>query len=108
MANRPRLGKKEIVERIAKNMEVSPAKARYLMDAVFLALEETLLDGLAKNEEKTGADLSVLNFGVFSVRVIPERLGRNPHTGEVKMVPETYRLCFSGSTALKKKIRATR
>lgn len=108
MSTRPRLGKKEIVERIAKNMEVSTAKAKYLMDAVFLALEETLLDGLLKNKEKNGADMSILNFGVFSVRVIPERLGRNPHTGEAKMVPETYRLCFSGSTGLKKKIRATR
>lgn len=108
MANRPRLGKKEIVERIAKNMGVSPAKAKYLMDAMFLAIEEVLLDGLTKNEEKTGADLSILNFGTFSVRVTPERLGRNPHTGETKMVPETYRLCFSGATGLKKKIRATR
>tara|TARA_E500000331_G_scaffold107860_1_gene104754 strand:- start:1124 stop:1306 length:183 start_codon:yes stop_codon:yes gene_type:complete len=51
-----------------------------------------------------GNRIEVRGFGTFAVNVRPERLGRNPKTGESVLVPEKKVLHFKCGKDLKKKL----
>lgn len=53
---------------------------------------------------KRGEDVSVNNLGIFRSKMVPEREGHNPATGEKVTVAAHKALRLQVSTALKKAI----
>ena len=46
-------------------------------------------------------DVKVANFGTFTNKVTPERIGRNPKTGEEHIITERVKLNFIASNKVK-------
>jgi DNA-binding protein HU-beta len=68
----------ELIEKIAKEHELSKAKAERIVKSVFSAIGESL----SKGEEVRLSELGIFKFGHRS-----ERKGRNPKTGETLTIP---------------------
>ena len=64
---------------------------------------ETLLE-LIKRSLASGDEVLISGFGKFIVQKKGERRGRNPHTGDVKMLSPRRRVSFKCSGMLRKKI----
>jgi len=69
-------------------------------------LVETTID-IIKNTLSTGEDVLIVGFGKFCVREKAERKGRNPATGEDKMISARRVITFKCSGKLRKKINGT-
>lgn len=48
-----------------------------------------------------GQDVSIIGFGKFSVKDVPERTGRNPSTGEQMVISAKRQVKFAPGKALK-------
>ena len=68
----------ELIEKVAKEQELSKAKAEKVVKAVLSAIGEAI----SKGEEVRLSELGVFKFGHRS-----ERKGRNPKTGEIITIP---------------------
>ena len=66
-------------------------------------LVETTID-IIKNTLSTGEDVLIVGFGKFCVRKKAERKGRNPATGEDKMISARRVITFKCSGKLRDKI----
>lgn len=67
------MNKSELIERIAKDADLSKAAAGRALEAAIAAIESTL---------RKGGDVSLVGFGRFSVSKRAARTGVNPRTGE--------------------------
>ena len=67
------MNKKDLIDIIAKKVDITKSKAEEALDAVF----EGITLGLKKD-----SDASFVGFGRFSVHERKAREGRNPRTGE--------------------------
>ena len=54
-----------------------------------------------KSNEK---DIKVANFGTFANKVTPQRIGRNPKTGEEYIITERVKLNFVVSNKVKEQL----
>lgn len=72
----------------------------HALDMVGLVVE-AITQGLAKGEKVT-----IQGFGSFEVRDMPERVARNPKTGEAVKVPACKKPIFKVASALKSKVNA--
>jgi len=68
----------ELIEKVAKEQELSKAKAEKVVKAVLSAIGEAI----SKGEEVRLSELGVFKLGQRS-----ERKGRNPRTGEIITIP---------------------
>ena len=68
----------ELIEKVAKEQELSKAKAEKVVKAVLSAIGEAI----SKGEEVRLSELGVFKLGQRS-----ERKGRNPRTGEILTIP---------------------
>lgn len=66
------MNKAQLVEAIAKEADISKAKAGSAVDA--------FVDSIAKSLKK-GQDVTIVGFGTFKVSKREARMGRNPQTG---------------------------
>jgi DNA-binding protein HU-beta len=67
------LNKKDLVDRVAEDHELTARFARELVDSVFATIANT-----ARN----GEEVSISGFGKFKVAERAARKGQNPATGE--------------------------
>ena len=67
------MNKSELIDAIASSADLPKAAAGRALDAVVEAVTEAL---------KSGDSVSLVGFGVFSVKDRAARIGRNPQTGE--------------------------
>jgi DNA-binding protein HU-beta len=67
------MSKANLVEDIAKRTGGSKADAERHLDATFRAIEQAV---------KGGGDVRIPSFGTFKMKHRPERMARNPATGE--------------------------
>ena len=51
--------------------------------------------------ESTGQDVKIASFGTFLNKVTPQRIGRNPKTGEEHIITERIKLNFMVSNKVK-------
>ncbi len=87
------MGKMELVNNIAKKMDVSKAEAERFMDAYMESVKEALL-----NEE----DVKLVGFGTFSVQEKAATTARNPRNPkETIEVPAKKVVKFKLSKKLK-------
>lgn len=87
--------RRSLAEKIAVEHGLSLGDARDLVDEVFGQIACAIAD-------KQSVKLS--NFGSFYISQSPERMGRNPMTGEQAKITARYRVTFKPSKTLQSKI----
>lgn len=63
-------------------------------------LSDQVKDGLVKYGK-----IKVVGLGIFQLRKVPSRLGRNPQTGEIMTIPEYTKIKFFPTKSLRDSIR---
>ena len=86
------MNKAELIAAAAMRAELSKKDTEKVINAVF----ETISEELAAGEK-----VSVVGFGSFDVKQRPERVGRNPATGEEITIPASRVPQFKPGKALK-------
>lgn len=86
------LNKGELVEAVAKALDLSRAQADKAVSATFDAIER----GLKKDRKVT-----VVGFGTFEVRKRKARMGRNPRNGQEIKIEASKGVGFKAGKALK-------
>ena len=86
--------KVNIVKSITKKSKLSVAEATNILESLLL---------LIKNKSKSRI-VKLSNFGSFSFKKTPKRLGRNPKTKDSYIISELNKLNFKPSNKIKEKI----
>lgn len=84
--------KKDIVNVVAENVEMTKADVEKVVNATIEAIENALVNG--DNVQFTG-------FGTFEIRERAERKGRNPKTGEELVIPASKTPAFKVGKSFK-------
>ncbi len=88
--------KAELIEKMAKDADVSKAAAGKALDS--------FVDGVKKSLKK-GDKVTLVGFGTFSVSKRGARKGRNPRTGEVIKIKASKAPKFTSGKAFKDAIK---
>ncbi|MDN5937219.1 MAG: HU family DNA-binding protein [Salinisphaera sp.] len=86
------MNKSDLIDAVAADADLSKADAARAVDAVFDSVTRAL---------KQGNKVSLVGFGVFSVRARAARQGRNPKTGQAIRIPAGKTPGFKAGKALK-------
>lgn len=86
------MNKRELIALAAKETGVTQRDTRKVVDSLI----KNMGDALKKDEAVT-----LLGFGVFSVKTRPDRNGYNPVTGESIKIPERKVVKFKPSDTIK-------
>lgn len=86
------MNKTELINAAAQKSGCSKKDAEKVVNAVLVAVTETLADG---------ASVQIAGFGTFEVRERAEKQGRNPRTGEAITVPAAKVPAFKAGKGLK-------
>ena len=81
-----------LVEQVAKELNLTKKEANSVIQTIFATVEEGLV---------SGETIRVAGFGSFQVKTRAERKGVNPKTGEEIVIPETKVVSFKSADALK-------
>jgi integration host factor subunit alpha len=85
----------ELAEAVTEATTLARGEAKQIVDEVIDEISNALLnDGVVK----------LTKFGVFSVRLKPERMGRNPKTGEEVLITPRRIIAFKSAAGLKRTI----
>ena len=84
--------KPDIINQVAKELEITSRKAKPLVEAVFETLKETL---------ENGEWMKISGFGKFVIRDKPARVGRNPKTGQEAEITSRKVVSFKPSRLLR-------
>ena len=87
--------KSDMVEKIAKELNINHDLAQLAVSAIF----DTMSEALAKGE-----GIEIRGFGSFTVRHYKGRDGRNPKTGEIVSVPPRKKPFFKVGKELKNRV----
>ena len=85
------LKKSDIAKNIASKASISESLSKEFVSSFIDIIK------LKSNEQ----DVKVANFGTFTNKVTPERIGRNPKTGEEHIITERVKLNFIASNKVK-------
>ena len=88
--------KKDIVERLSKNLKMTKKEAEAAVNEVFAEITDTLVDS---------GELSVSGFGKFEVKTRAARSGINPLTKQPIEIPESKAVSFKPAKALKDAVK---
>ena len=86
------MNKSELIDAVASSADLPKAAAGRALDAVVDAITDALKDG---------DSVSLVGFGVFSVKDRAARTGRNPQTGEPIQIKAAKIPSFKAGKALK-------
>jgi DNA-binding protein HU-beta len=92
---RGNMNKTDLIEIVAKNVDMSKAAAGRALDAVISAIT----DSLGK-----GKPVALVGFGTFVVNKRKQRAGRNPQTGAAITIPAAKVPRFKAGKYLKTKV----
>lgn len=90
------MNKTDLIEKVAKEADLSKAAAGRAVNAVF--------DGISGALSK-GEDVGIVGFGTFSVSERPARQGRNPQTGQPIQIKATKVPKFKAGKNLKESVK---
>ncbi len=91
------MNKTDLIEKVAKEADLSKAAAGRAVNAVF----EGISKSLSKGEDVVG----IVGFGTFSVSNRPARQGRNPQTGQPIKIQATKVPKFKAGKNLKDSVK---
>lgn len=86
------MNKTELIDHIAKQADISKAKAGRALDSIISAVKTSL---------KKGNSVTLVGFGTFSVGKRAARSGRNPRTGATIKIKAAKVPKFRAGKALK-------
>lgn len=86
------MSKKDLIDSVASQTELSKEKAAAAVDAMFRHIESSL---------KAGTEVNIPGFGKFKSTRRPERKGRNPLTKKEITIPAANVPKFQASKTLK-------
>jgi DNA-binding protein HU-beta len=92
--------KAELVARIAKEAEITKKAATAALDAVIVAVHQSL--------KKKEGKIRISDLGTFKVVKKKARTGVNPQTGQKIKIPATKVPRFTSSRALKDTVKKAR
>lgn len=84
---------------LAKGVADATGSSETETKAVITSMFDLIASAAAKGEE-----ISINNFGKFTVKDQPERQGRNPSSGEAITIAASKKLSFKAAKALKDKL----
>lgn len=87
--------KKELIEKIAADAEITKKAAEIAIESVLSGIETSLIE-----EGK----ITFVGFGTFEVRERAAREGRNPKTGEPMTIAASKSVGFKAGKKLKEKL----
>lgn len=79
------MNKSQLINAVAEEVNLSKVDVKRVVDNLFANIE----NNLNKNEK-----VVISGFGVFSIANSPERIGRNPRTGEEVKIPARRNVKF--------------
>jgi DNA-binding protein HU-beta len=88
--------KADLIDKMAKEADISKAAAGKALDS--------LIDGVKKTLKK-GDKVSLVGFGTFSISKRKARKGRNPQTGETIKIKASKAPKFTAGKAFKDAVR---
>jgi nucleoid DNA-binding protein len=88
--------KAELVDKIAKDSDITKAKAEMAFNS--------FLDGVTGSLQ-SGDKVTFVGFGTFGVSERKARIGRNPQTGAEIKIPAKKAVSFSSGKALKEAVQ---
>ena len=95
------MNKTEMAEKLAKQCDLSKAKAIEVVNCVF---DTSPGSGIIAVELDAGRKVGITGFGTFSTKRRPARTGRNPATGqEITLAAKTYPV-FKAGKGLKDRV----
>jgi integration host factor subunit alpha len=82
------------------------AKNITLKTSIKNSLSKDIVDSFIDiiKSESNSLDVKISNFGTFMNKVTPERMGRNPKTGEEHVISERVKLNFIVSNKVKEQL----
>jgi len=86
------MNKSSLIAAVAQKAGLSKKDADIAVNAVLDVIADTL---------KEGDKVQIIGFGSFEVKQRPERMGKNPQTGEVIIIPASKAPSFKAGKALK-------
>ena len=89
------MNKAQLVEIIAKHVDISKVKAGVAVDSFISAVTGAL---------KSGDSVTLIGFGSFTTAKRAARVGRNPKTGKEIKIPATTTPKFRAGKALKEAV----
>ena len=92
------LTKADLIERIRSNNDLTKKQGTYIVETTIDLIKDTLV---------SGEDVLISGFGKFRVKEKAERKGRNPATGEDKMISARRVVTFKCSGNLRNEINET-
>lgn len=93
---RPTLSRKDIMASVSEMNDITKTDAEKATIAVFDTIRTAL---------EEGNNVAIHEFGVFSIKDVPARQGRNPKTGESMEIPACCKLVFKPAAAFKRNIK---
>ena len=88
------LKKSDIAKNISSKASISESRSKELV--------KSFIDIIKSNSNEQ--DIKVANFGTFANKVTPQRIGRNPKTGEEHIITERIKLNFVVSNKVKEQL----
>lgn len=90
------MNKLELIKKVKEELSVKTAEATEYVNTFLTIIEESL---------SKGETVNIHNFGKFAVVDRAEKKGRNPQTGEDKMIPAHKAVQFTVGKGLKSKVK---
>jgi DNA-binding protein HU-beta len=97
------MNKTEMAEKLAKNCELTKAKALEIIDTIF---DTRAGKGIIAVELDAGREVRIAGFGTFDTRRSAARKGRNPGNGEVIDIPAKNHARFRAAKGLKERVKS--
>jgi DNA-binding protein HU-beta len=95
------MNKAEMAEKLAKQCDLSKAKAAEVVSAIF---DTEPGHGIIAVELDAGRDVRITGFGSFGTKQRAARTGRNPATGEMISLPAKTYPTFKAGKGLKDRV----
>jgi len=86
------MSKKDLIDSVARELEMTKEKAGQVVDAVIEHIKTTMKDG---------KEVRIPDFGTFKVAERKAREGRNPLTGKTIQIPASRAPKFTPAKGLK-------
>lgn len=92
------MNKQEIINNIAQEYGITKVAAKAIFEQIFNDITEAMM------AKQTDNKIQIPGFGTFRMDKKPQRIGRNPRTGESMTIPAKQVVKFKASKTLSDKI----